>query len=278
MLAGRAKKSIFPAHTHTLSPSLRKHRPADAQPATNPQAPGAEQGWSLGHTLIPSDSIADHTMHTSTDNPNPVAQSRPRRTPPPGSSRSGARPGAPARAPPRTCAAPRALPRGPPDTGPGPAAAGLQPGAAQTPAGRTSPRQHRTPTPSGPSRHSPARAPGRRSRGRASSPRPAFPGPGAPHARAHPPGPALTRCPAPAPAGTASAPSCSAGTTWRPRREPAGPGAWDPGRHPTARARPARRATSSGRPAQRPQVPAAPGPKSEPQAGRARPATRQAQR
>ena len=88
------RRNQYSQHTYTLSPSLRKHRPADAQPATHPQAPGADQGWSPGHTLIPSDSIADHTRHTSTETPNPVAQSRPRRTPPPGSSRPGARPGA----------------------------------------------------------------------------------------------------------------------------------------------------------------------------------------
>lgn len=38
------RRNQYSQHTHTLSPSLRKHRPADAQPATNPQAPRAEQG------------------------------------------------------------------------------------------------------------------------------------------------------------------------------------------------------------------------------------------
>lgn len=95
------------------------------------------------------------------------------------------------------------------------------------------------------------------------------------------PRPDLTRCQAPAPAGTASAPSGSAGTTWRQRRELAGPGTRDPGRvsggrtwgrRPTARGLPTCHATTSGRPAQSRQVPAAPGPKSEPQADQAHPA------
>lgn len=45
VLASRARKSIFPAHTH--SPSLHKYQPLDAQTATH--NPEAEEGWSLGH-------------------------------------------------------------------------------------------------------------------------------------------------------------------------------------------------------------------------------------
>lgn len=184
-VAGRAEEINIPS-THTHSPPLS----VNTGPQTLSQPPAhrpPEQGIVSGTHLIPSDSIADHTMHTSDRQPQPRGSVTAAEPPTSGLQPLRRTPGCPGQSAPAHLRSPRALPRGLPDTGPGPAA-GLQPGAAQTPAGRTSP-----PAPDTHSQRSlaasPARAPGRRSRGRASSPRPAFPGPGAPHARAHPPRP-----------------------------------------------------------------------------------------
>lgn len=298
----------YSQHIHTLSLSLHKHRPLDAQPAT--RRPRRRRGMiSRAHTharQTPSRAAPDTRQQTPPTRP--AAPSQPCSDTAAATQNSTFLPQVPRCTPrrPRQSTpghlrtAPHTLPGGLPTErtqAQGPASTGLTPPPAchqtqhrrplttlpptnsRPPAGRL----RRIPTPSGlPTRlahtgshptvaderectPSPVLGPllarthtnGERCPRSPPTPRSHSLGP-ALHDRTSPPrsagrpAPALTRCQAPAPAGTASAPSCSAGTTWRPRRELAGPGARDPGRASGGRTRADTRPPAPCPPATRP--------------------------